>query len=239
MKSWNDILANAYGKYSGLLRVAVVRGETGELFCGVRVENASFPLTIGACQSAIFNCISEGVKPEALFLPEDYPEEMSGFWSDRYNLAKTVDTSFPEGNFRNILRPAPSDFRSELNELQKFCQIQESDFPVSCLLQVGEDSFIAGVNIEIPEWQMGLCAERIAIAKAVSSGYTTFRAIHIQAKYGDFISPCGACRQVLVEHMPYKDMHLYHADKTYSRHTPADFLPAFFNGSSIPDSNGR
>lgn len=232
MKTWKDLQKNVYSRYSGRTNVCVVEAETGSLFPGVRIENASFPLTISAYQSAVFSCLSEGNIPKMMYIPEEKIPAEAQWIVDHYSLVLYTG-SFPKCSFRKVTQHEPVDFRATLDYLQQFCEIDESNFPVSCLLEVEDGVYISGVNIEVPDWQVGLCAERVAISKALSYGYMDFKSIHIAAAKGQFISPCGACRQVLVEHLPYKKAVLYHPDGTLSEHTIADLLPAFFNGDSI------
>ena len=54
-----------------------------------------------------------------------------------------------------------------------------------------------GVNVENAAYPMTICAERVAVFKAVSEGERQFLAIAVVTKNGG--SPCGACRQVLAE----------------------------------------
>lgn len=57
-----------------------------------------------------------------------------------------------------------------------------------------------GCNVENASYSIGICAERTTLVKAVSEGHRKFKALALSApKYPDFISPCGACRQFLVE----------------------------------------
>ena len=62
--------------------------------------------------------------------------------------------------------------------------------------------------------------ERVAICKAIAKGITT-KPCRFTLK-GEFSSPCGACRQVLFEHVPLGKTELYHADGTYSEHFNVD-----------------
>jgi cytidine deaminase len=56
-----------------------------------------------------------------------------------------------------------------------------------------------GCNIENISYGLSNCAERTAIFKAVSEGYRDIVAIAIYGKSEEFTSPCGACRQVMLE----------------------------------------
>jgi len=69
------------------------------------------------------------------------------------------------------------------------------------LLSVDGDLF-DGVNIENAVYSDSLCAERAAVACAVSAGHRDFTAIAVVAGDGSDISPCGSCRQVLMEFSP-------------------------------------
>jgi homotetrameric cytidine deaminase len=230
--SWTNLKQRSYTPYANKTEACVVQSHNGTFHPGVRIENASFPLTITQYQAALFGCISEGEVPKTIFV-ESEQVAVPKVWTDTYKLDVVQNGDFPVQHFDTRIVSKPNDIPAFLKQLQHNCKIEESNFPVSCLLQVGEDAFITGVNVELFDWQLGLCAERIALAKAISMGFSKFQSIHITAAKGDFISPCGACRQVLVEHLPYEKTYLYHPDGTQSEHTPAEFLPAFFNGKSI------
>lgn len=235
MITWKNITTHTYNRFSGKVEMCAILSTSGKLYPGVKVENASFPLTISQFQSAIFSCLSEGDKPKTLYMPADSEQSVPQIWIDTYDLKVEYIAEIPNQPLGTNLTELPQDVRKHLIDLQLYCQIAESNFPVSSLLEVEPGRFLHGVNIELTDWQLGLCAERTAIAKAISLGYRDFQSIHIFAPKGDFISPCGACRQVLVEHLPYKKIYLYHPDGTTSEHTAAELLPAFFNGNSIID----
>lgn|GEM_PF-130628 len=61
------------------------------------------------------------------------------------------------------------------------------------------DKIFTGSNIENSSYGLTICAERVAIFKAVSEGYKDFKEIAISSDTERFIYPCGACRQVLSE----------------------------------------
>ena len=72
-----------------------------------------------------------------------------------------------------------------------------SDYAVGAALLSASGRIYEGVNIENAAYPMTICAERVAIFKAVSEGERDFLAIAVATKNGG--SPCGACRQVLAE----------------------------------------
>lgn len=176
--------------------------------------------------------MSEGDSPTEIHYPDDIGDEHTNYFAELYHIPYFLNSTVPDGQFFKLSSDIPTAFRPALLELHANCLIYESNFAVSCII-VSNKITISGVNLEFNEWQIGLCAERVAISKAISNGIRNFDEIHITASKGDFISPCGACRQVLVEFMPYKRLFLYHPDGTQSNHLTADLLPGFFNGDSI------
>ena len=75
-----------------------------------------------------------------------------------------------------------------------------SDFQVGAAIAV-EDKIVIGNNQENRAYPSGLCAERVAIFSAAAQNpNSTIDSIAIYAGKGDEISPCGACRQVMLEY---------------------------------------
>ena len=73
-----------------------------------------------------------------------------------------------------------------------------SNFKVGVALLCSDGSVYKGCNIENASYSVTLCAERAAIASAVSDGKRCFSAIVITGGE-DYCFPCGVCRQTLVE----------------------------------------
>jgi len=69
------------------------------------------------------------------------------------------------------------------------------------LLATSGRSF-SGCNIENPSLTQVMCAERVALFKALSEGESSFRAMAIVSSAGDYCFPCGSCRQLLWEFAP-------------------------------------
>ena len=77
-----------------------------------------------------------------------------------------------------------------------------SHFAVGAALECADGTVFTGCNIENAAFSPTICAERTAVAKAVSEGHTDFVRIAIAGRSADFCVPCGVCRQVLREFAP-------------------------------------
>ena len=74
-----------------------------------------------------------------------------------------------------------------------------SDFKVGAALETTDGQIITGCNIENSTYGLTMCAERVAIFKAISEGHRSFKRIAVVADTSQPTSPCGACRQILWE----------------------------------------
>ncbi len=77
-----------------------------------------------------------------------------------------------------------------------------SRFKVGAALRSRSGRIFTGCNIENISYGLTICAERVAVFKAVEAGETDFLEIAIIADTEEPISPCGACRQVMAEFSP-------------------------------------
>jgi cytidine deaminase len=74
-----------------------------------------------------------------------------------------------------------------------------SKFKVGAALETADGQVITGCNIENATYGLTVCAERVAMFKALSEGHRTFARIAIVADTDAPTPPCGACRQILWE----------------------------------------
>lgn len=72
-----------------------------------------------------------------------------------------------------------------------------SNFPVGAALLAKSGKIYTGCNIENASFGLTVCAERVAILKAISEGDADFEALAVATDAG--VTPCGACRQVIAE----------------------------------------
>ncbi len=70
-----------------------------------------------------------------------------------------------------------------------------SNYMVGAAVETEDGEIIAGCNVESSSYGLTVCAERVALASAVSKGYRRFKRIAVSSK-GD-AGPCGACRQFI------------------------------------------
>ena len=83
-----------------------------------------------------------------------------------------------------------------------------SGLSVGCALKTSSGKIYDGVNIENSVFGLTMCAERVAVFKAVSDGNVDIEQIALVASTGKPVYPCGACRQVLFEFNPNTKIHL-------------------------------
>jgi cytidine deaminase len=74
-----------------------------------------------------------------------------------------------------------------------------SKFKVGAALEALDGQVFTGCNIENATFGLTICAERVAVVKALSEGVTAFRRIAVAADTEILTPPCGACRQILWE----------------------------------------
>ena len=83
-----------------------------------------------------------------------------------------------------------------------------SHFRVGAAIRTIEGEIFTGTNIENASYSLTMCAERVALFKAVSEGHKSFTDLAIASSSELPAFPCGACRQVLYEFSPEIKIHL-------------------------------
>ena len=125
---------------------------------------------------------------------------------------------------------------TELAKLASSARLQAyapySKFKVGAALLAEDGKTYTGCNVENASYGMSICAERVAVVKAVSEGQQSLKAIALSVSGSG--SPCGACRQVLYEFNP--SMLVYLADETGHIHhetTLSMLLPHAFGPENL------
>ncbi|XP_055045457.2 cytidine deaminase a [Misgurnus anguillicaudatus] len=129
---------------------------------------------------------------------------------------------------------SPQDLVQKSQEAKNLAYCPYSKFRVGAAVLTSDGSVFTGCNVENACYSLGLCAERTAITKAVSEGHKTFTAIAIASDLEDrFISPCGACRQVMREFGLQWDIYMSKADGSYNLMKVEELLPCSFGPDDL------
>ena len=118
------------------------------------------------------------------------------------------------------------------NQVRKWSYAPYSKYQVGAAVLTESGRIYDGVNIENAAYPVTVCAERVAIFKAVSNGEKEFQAIAVVTKNGGM--PCGSCRQVMAEFSP--EMLVIIADENETIKTEkkiTDLLPGAFRADSL------
>lgn len=115
---------------------------------------------------------------------------------------------------------------AKAREARKKAYAPYSDFSVGAALLARSGRVYTGCNVENASYGLSVCAERVAVFKAISEGEQDFEAIAVVT--GNGATPCGACRQVLMEFGD--DIQVIVADETgaYRVSTLRQLLPEAF-----------
>ena len=108
-----------------------------------------------------------------------------------------------------------------------------SEFKVGAALETSDGRIITGCNIENSTYGLTMCAERVAIFKAVSEGHRSFTRIVVVADTSQPTSPCGACRQMLWEFAGNIEVILADLENIKTTHMLKDLLPHPFDARFI------
>jgi len=110
-----------------------------------------------------------------------------------------------------------------------------SKFKVGAALLTAGGKIISGANVESASYGLCCCAERVALFKALTDGHHDFTTIAIASLGG--ATPCGACRQLLVEYAPEAGVIIINSESpdTPETTTVNELLPNSFTDDDFPD----
>ena len=104
-----------------------------------------------------------------------------------------------------------------------------SKYHVGAALRTKTGRIFTGVNIENAAYPHTMCAERVAMFKALSEGHKRFRRIVVVADTEAPTPPCGACRQILWEFGGNLEVILANLRRETARHKLSELLPVPFD----------
>ena len=154
------------------------------------------------------------------------------------------ETSKPNQKYPEMYQVPPEIEKKMFEEAYKvrdraYCVY--SKFNVGAALLTPEGEIVPGCNIENASYGHTICAERSAICKGVSEGKRKFVAVAIVTNCEEFVSPCGACRQMLREFANPKEMCVMLDDnKNNHLKKPLEwFLPMSFGPDNLLDEENN
>ena len=133
-----------------------------------------------------------------------------------------LTTSDPNG----VLPMNDSQLIAAAKESREKAYVPYSNFKVGAALLTRSGQIFTGCNIENAALGPTICAERTAIFKAVSEGEREFEAIAVVTSGG--VSPCGVCRQVMLEFAPHMRVILADTQGNARTTTVLDLMPDAF-----------
>jgi cytidine deaminase len=137
--------------------------------------------------------------------------------------------SVPLENAPTVSIGREEDLIAAALEARTHAHAQYSGFRVGAALETVEGFALTGCNIENATYGLTLCAERVALVKALSDGYEIFTRIAIVADTDAPTPPCGACRQLLWEYCGDIEIVLANTTGVTGRHRLAELLPFPFD----------
>lgn len=260
----SSLFDRAYVPYSHRPAAAVALLRSGDVIPGVRVENASFPLTISAAQNLISTVVAFGCQSDVVMVAiTGEPEPGSWFtsvlspgrWSDLSEsgqddvaLWTATDVTLPAARGWYPIRHGPSDlfdgaggtealspeaYIALARNAARRAHTPASAFPVGTLIHTEDGFWVPGCNVEFDDWSRGLCAERNALSTLVSYGLGRSKTIAVSCPNDPSGTPCGACRQVLIECAPSTRLLLDRGEKSPTEVLTDSLLPMAFTGSIL------
>jgi cytidine deaminase len=124
-----------------------------------------------------------------------------------------------EYNYKKLLQEARKSLRRAIAPYSKF--------KVGAAIATGEGRIYTGCNIENPSLMLSICAEKMALLKALSEGEKHFKAMVIVSSSNKYCYPCGSCRQILWEFAKDIDIYLTRGENTrgIKKYSLSELLP--------------
>lgn len=118
-------------------------------------------------------------------------------------------------------------------DARRYAHAPFSHFSVGAALEDETGRVFTGCNIENATYGLTICAERVAVFKAMSEGARRFRRVAVAADTAVLTPPCGACRQILWEFCGNAEIVLLNLDGKTETFQLKDLFPRPFDASFL------
>jgi cytidine deaminase len=108
-----------------------------------------------------------------------------------------------------------------------------SHFMVGAAIEAEDGRIFTGCNVENATYGLTVCAERVAVFKAMSEGVRKFRAVAVAADSERLTPPCGACRQILWEFLGDVPLMLVNLEGKVEELRISDIFPRPFDDAFL------
>ncbi len=242
--------SRAHAPYSRQADATVLLLADGTWVPGVRVESAAFPLTIPSPLNALTTAVAAGRTDivaavfsaplpawERTFLSTLPFAPMAPVADDA--VAATPAEDLPTVGSRldpflpDTPPPSPADGIRLARRVAGRALVPASAFPVGCVAVLPQGRLVPGVNVEPPDWTRILCAERAALGTAVTYGAGPVTALYLSCPKDPTGTPCGACRQLLVELAPDAVLWMDRGTAPPDSSPVPTLLPGSFRGQAL------
>ena len=98
-----------------------------------------------------------------------------------------------------VMKHSDQELIDAARDVREYAYAPFSDFKVGAALETDDGEVITGCNVESASYGLTVCAERVAIWKAISQGKRKIKHIAVVADTEELTPPCGVCRQIIWE----------------------------------------
>ncbi len=248
-----NLLPRAHVPFSETPVAAGLLLEDGTWVPGVRVESASYSLTLPALINAYTTVVtaqrasevvafvlSRPFRPEESLYVEELPHGPYKAYADDVWLRAPKEPNGALPSVDTRLSPdveptvdTPDDGIEAARRIADAAYVPSSEYPVGALLELEDGRFLPGVNVEHPDWARILCAERNALGTALSYAAASPQRLFLSCPKDPEGTPCGACRQLLAELAPEMPLWLDRHHEPPEKTTISALLPGSFRGSAL------
>ena len=242
--------------FSNSPTAAVLLLNDGQWIPGVRVESASYSLTMPALLNAYTTAVAGGraadvvafvlsrpFRREERLYVEELPHGPSQAWADDVFLhgRGTSDGALPapKALFSPFLEGPIEEAARGVRDARRAADrayVPASNFHVGAVLELEDGRLVPGANVEHADWARILCAERNALGTTLSYDALPLKRMFLSCAEDAKGTPCGACRQLLVEHAPEADLWMDRHDNAPEHTVLSDLLPGSFRGRALLDN---
>lgn len=129
--------------------------------------------------------------------------------------------------------PSPDPLIQAARAVRERAAARFSQFKVGAAVEDETGRIFTGCNVESASYSLTMCAERVAVFKAISEGAAKLRRIAVVADTKTLTPPCGACRQILWEFCPDAELILANLSGKQETLSLREIFPSPFEASFL------